>query len=84
MGMPHHDRLAQGPAAHLSLAIIVVGASEQVTKNELRHVYMLLLVHLYRHSPAVVPHRNGVAVLCDGAQRSQTLLRAETSTIICI
>ena len=49
--------------ARLLLVVIVVAAGQQVAKDHLRHVHLLLLVDLDRHAVAVVPHRDGVAGL---------------------
>lgn len=58
-------------APHLLFVVIVVGAGEQVAKDELRHVHTLLLVHLYWNTTAVVPHLDGVALLRSGTHTAQ-------------
>lgn len=45
------------------LQVVVVGAGQQVAKDELRHIHPLLLVNLHWDAVAVVPHPDGVALL---------------------
>ena len=47
----------------LLLVIIIVGAGQQVAKDELGHVHILLLMHLHRHAIAIVPDADRVNVL---------------------
>ena len=42
--------------ARLLLTIFIVGTGEQMPEDQLRNVHTLLLVHLYRHTCAIVPH----------------------------
>jgi hypothetical protein len=51
--------------AYLLLHIVVVGAGQQVAKDQLRHVHALLLVHLHGNAVTVVPHLDGVGLLQD-------------------
>ena len=59
---PGVSKVAQG-LPHLLLCIVVVGAGQQVPEDELRHVHLLLLVHLHWHSITIVPHADSVCSL---------------------
>lgn len=44
----------------LLLVVIVVGAGQQVTEDELGYVHLFFLVHLHWYSVPIVPDADGV------------------------
>lgn len=46
--------------AHLLLIIIVVGTGQQMSKDELWHIHILILVHFNRNTITIVPNGDGV------------------------
>lgn len=48
---------------YLLFFIIVVGASQQVTKNELRDIHLLFFVNLNWDTISIVPNTDGVVLL---------------------
>ncbi len=50
----------------LPLVVVVVGAGEQVPKDELRHIHLVLTVHYHGDALAIVPHADGVGLLGNG------------------
>eukprot|EP00953_Heterococcus_sp_UTEX-ZZ885_P017520 9804-Heterococcus_DN1.PRE.3 len=58
--------VAVAPACGLLLLVVEVRASEQVPKDQLRHIALLLLVLRDRDALAIVPHADGASLCVDG------------------
>ena len=53
---------------YLLLFVVVVGAGKEMSKNEFRHMDLLLLVDLHRHPCAIVVHLDAVVGLQSNSQ----------------
>lgn len=57
--------IAIPPTSGLLHSIIVIATRQQVPENQLRHVHLLLLVNLHRHSISIVLHADPVLLDVD-------------------